>query len=100
VLTDNAESSFSVNVSQRGTMVWMKNQLDGLLGTGGVFESRSANAVTDAHALDNRISAMQDRLVDKEATLTRKFSALEAAMARIQSQSGSVVSQLQGMNAN
>jgi flagellar hook-associated protein 2 len=96
-LVDNAESSFAVNITQRGSMVWMKHQLDNVLGTSGVFQARSDGATEAIRHFDDRIRQMEDRLADKEQNLYRKFAALEAAMARAQSQSSGVVASLQRM---
>jgi flagellar hook-associated protein 2 len=98
VLVDNAESKFSVNVSQRGAMVWMKNQLDNLLGVGGVFQTRSEGSASATADIDRRITDLEARLAEKEERLYRKFAALEAAMARSQSQSSSLIGSLQQMS--
>ncbi|MDQ3809215.1 MAG: flagellar filament capping protein FliD, partial [Chloroflexota bacterium] len=96
-LTDGAESKFTVNVAQRGTMVWMKQQLDRALGTAGVFQARTDGSDRTMRQIDDRRRAMEGRLADKEQSLYRKFSALESAMARAQSQSSGVIASLQSM---
>ena len=88
-----------VSVAQRGTMVSFKSALDNLLGTGGTFSARSEGATEAARNLERRMQAIEDRLADKEQALYRKFSALEAAMAKSQSQTSAVMAQISRMNA-
>jgi flagellar hook-associated protein 2 len=98
VLVNNAESKFTVSVTQRGTMVWMKNSLDNMLGSSGVFQSRTDGSTSATNDINRRISNLEARLEEKETRLYRKFAALEAAMARSQNQSSSLISSIARMN--
>lgn len=88
------QDTFRLDVTQRGVMVRLKSSLASVLGTGGLFETRDKGATDEATGLENRIRDMEDRLAEKEKALYRRFAALEAALAKMQTQSSSLGSAL------
>jgi flagellar capping protein FliD len=69
-----------------------------MLGSSGVFQSRTDGSTSATNDINRRISNLEARLEEKETRLYRKFAALEAAMARSQNQSSSLISSIQRMN--
>jgi flagellar hook-associated protein 2 len=88
------EDTFSLSATNRGVMVRMQDRLDNLLDAGKYFDSRNDASEAISKQLSDQIATMQTRLDDKEAALNRKFTALEAAMAQLQSQSSALLSQI------
>lgn len=88
------EDSFSLTVSTRGVGVRMNDYLQGLLGVDGFFEGREDASEAVTSQLTKRIEDSEVRLKVREEMLTRKFAGLEAALARLQSQSSALLSQI------
>jgi flagellar hook-associated protein 2 len=81
------EDSFAVTVNTRGVVVQLKDTVDGWLGSTGYFANRESAAQAASSNLNKQMAVMEDRVKQREAALTRKFSALEVALARLQTQS-------------
>lgn len=88
------QSTFDVILNQRGVGVALKSAISGMIGTSGVFDTKSAADAAEAQRLDARIADYERRLTDKEASLNVKFTALETALSRIQGQSSALSAQL------
>jgi len=63
----------------------------------GQAATMSTNASNQADALSARITAAQDRLAMRKATLTAQFIAMESAMSKAQSVGTSLTSQINGL---
>jgi flagellar capping protein FliD len=93
-LTQGAEDTFDVTVTNKGIGVILNDYVNNLLGPGGYFDDRKKgdDAINDDYT--KRITDMQDRLDTKQAALERKFTALETTMSRLQSQNAQLMSQI------
>jgi flagellar hook-associated protein 2 len=99
-LTDGAEDTFSVTVTNKGVGVMLNDYLDSLTDIAGYFAKRksSEDAITESY--DRRLDTMQQRLDRKRASLEKKFSALEVTLSRLQAQASALSSQLAKLNAS
>lgn len=88
------EDSFTLAISSRGVMVRVSDYLERILGTAGLFETRQESVGAVSLQLTRRIDAMEARLKLKAEALARKFTGLEATIARLQAQNATLLSQL------
>jgi flagellar hook-associated protein 2 len=98
--TQGAEDTFAVTVTNRGVGVALNDFLNGLTDREGYFADRKSNDDLITKNFTDRLAVMQGRLERKEAALQKKYTALEVALSKMQSQSSSVLSQLAGLNAS
>ncbi len=77
-----------------GVVGGLDNYLKQLLGANGAFASRTASSNAITRRLAQKIDDMQVKLEAKQDALTRRFAALEASLAQIQTQSSALSSQI------
>ena len=99
VLTNGAEDTFSISVTNKGLGVTLSDYVNGLLDGEGYFAERKKGDDSITASYNQRIADMQDRLDRKQTSLERKYTALETAMGRLQSQGNALAAQLAKLNA-
>jgi flagellar hook-associated protein 2 len=99
-LTEGAEDTFSVNVTNKGLGVILADYVDNLMDLEGYFAERKKGDDAITAGYDKRIADLQDRLDRKQASLSRKYTALETAMSRLQNQGNALASQIAKLNAS
>ena len=80
VLTNGAEDTFSISVTNKGLGVTLSDYVNGLLDGEGYFAERKKGDDSITASYNQRIADMQDRLDRKQTSLERKYTALETAM--------------------
>lgn len=88
------EDAFSMTVDSRGVMVRLNDYLENLLGPSGFFAAREDSSNRISRELAKQMDEMEQRLQAKEDELNRKFSALETALAQLQTQSNALLAQI------
>lgn len=71
-----------------------KGMLDPLVAINGIFDQRIDSAGRDVTRIADKVTALDARLVLREALLRKQFTAMEAALQRSQTQSADLVSRL------
>jgi flagellar capping protein FliD len=99
VLTNGAEDTFSVTVTNKGLGVSLSDYVNGLMDAEGYFAERKKGDDSITASYNKRIADMQDRLERKQTSLQRKYTALETAMGRLQNQGNALAAQLARLNA-
>lgn len=99
-LTNGAEDTFSVSVTNKGLGVMLSDYVDNLQDLTGYFAERKKGDDAITAGYDKRIADLQDRLERKQASLERKYTALETSMSRLQSQGAALAGQIAKLNAN
>jgi len=99
-LTDGAEDTFSISVTNKGVGVALTDFVNGLTTVGGYFSTRKKGDDAINADYSARISNMQTRLDRKQASLEKKYAALEVAMSKLQSQSSALSSQITRLNSS
>jgi flagellar hook-associated protein 2 len=94
------DDSFTMTVNTRGVGIQIRDTMDSLLGATGFFKNREAANQTATDTLNKQIERMEERVAQREATLNRKFAALEVAMAKLQSQSASLSGAIARLSAS
>jgi flagellar capping protein FliD len=85
---------------QKGLLGMMSDKLKSMEGKAGRVQQARDGVTAQIDRLDDAIAAYELRLDQREITLRRKFSALETALARSQSQGSWMASSIGTMNAN
>jgi flagellar hook-associated protein 2 len=105
VLTANASlptsagtDTLTFTVTSRGVVQSVNNYVNTALATTGLFGTETSGAASDQRRLDVQISAAQTQLNLKQQSLQRKFTAMESALAQLQNQSQSLLSQINANN--
>lgn len=98
-LTNGAEDTFSISVTNKGVGVMLKDYVDSLLDTTGYFAERKKGDDAINNSYTKRIADMQDRLELRQRSLERKYATLETTMSRLQAQSSQLAAQIAKMNA-
>jgi flagellar hook-associated protein 2 len=99
-LTDGAEDTFSISVTNKGIGVALNDFLDKLTDLDGYFSTRKKGDDAISADYTKRLATMQERLDRKQASLEKKYAALEVAMSKLQSQSSALASQITKLNAS
>lgn len=73
-----------------GAFAALKNVLKDYTRTGGFVQSAQTQLNTQVSRLGNQVETMQSRLAIRRAALQQEFTAADAAMSRLKSQSGSL----------
>lgn len=81
-------------VGQSGALGRLNDFLTGALGTTGLFATEHNNTTSQLSDLNGQINEANDRLTQEQQGLQNQFSAMEAALAQIQSQGSSLLSSL------
>ncbi|MFN0073316.1 MAG: flagellar filament capping protein FliD [Chloroflexota bacterium] len=92
------EDSFTMTVNTRGVGVQLRDTVDGLLKPTGFFKTRETSTQTASDNLTKQIERMELRVSQREASLSKKFAALETSLARLQSQSASLSGSIARLN--
>src|SRR5690606_1167776 len=100
VLTDGAEDTFSLSVTNKGVGVTLNDFVTKLTDLEGYFATRKKGDDAITADYTKRIADMQDRLDRRQASLEKKYAALEVAMSKLQSQSSALSSQIAKLNAS
>ena len=77
----------------------LKTATDGLLGTGGVLPSATAGLKASIKDIDTRRASMTTRLIQIEARYRKQFTALDTALAGMNSTSAYLTQQLSSLSA-
>jgi flagellar capping protein FliD len=86
-------------LEKKGVGSKLRNSLDSFTDTiDGIFASRNAYFSDQIDDLESQIENMEDRLEMKEINLLKQFSAMENALAELQSQSDFFTQQMASMN--
>lgn len=88
-------------VLHEGVLLWAEGDRtspDEHVARGAIGRARDS-ATTTIRRFDDRISAYEDRVASREVTLRKQFSAMETALARLQSEGNWLSSQLSSMSA-
>jgi len=84
-------------VTSLGIMQSLNQYLTNLTTVGGVFQTEQSNAQSDGTDITNQIAVQNTLLAQKQTALQAQFTAMEVALAQINSQGGSLLSSL-GIN--
>src|SRR5207302_10504740 len=84
----------TLTFGQSGVLSSLSDFLTGQLGKGGVFESEHTSASNDLKNLSDQISSANNILAQKQLTLQSQFTAMETALAQLQSQGGQFAASL------
>ena len=87
-LPASGKATDTLTFGQSGLLTSLSDYLTTQLGKGGVFESEHTAAATDLKNLGSQITNANDLLTQKQATLQAQFTAMEVALAQLQSQGG------------
>jgi flagellar capping protein FliD len=98
-LTNGAEDTFSISVSNKGLGVILSDYVNNLMDITGYFAERKKGDDSITSSYDKRIADLQDRLELKQTSLERKYTALETTMSRLQSQGAALAGQIAKLNA-
>jgi flagellar capping protein FliD len=106
VLTANASlpasagtDTVTFTVTSRGVLQGLNDYLNTTLSKTGLFGTETTSATNDQRSIDVQISAAQARLALKQQNLQTKFTAMEQALAKLQNQSQSLMSQINTNNS-
>jgi flagellar hook-associated protein 2 len=89
-------SSMTDTITYRssGILGMLNDYLTTQLGTGGVFDAEHTSANSELSSLSSQITNANALLAQRQQTLQQQFTAMETAMAQIQSQNGSLLSSM------
>lgn len=93
------EDSVAMTVNTRGVAVRVNDATNNLLSATGVFANRESAIQSATQSLNKQIETMEARVKQREATLARKFTALETALSRLQIQSSALLTQISRLPA-
>jgi flagellar hook-associated protein 2 len=96
--TSAGTDTLNFTVTSRGVMQGLNDFLNTTLAKVGLFGTETTGATNDERTLDDQITAAQSRLALKQQNLQSKFTAMEAALAKLQNQSQSLTSQINANN--
>ena len=91
--------SIAYTVTSLGVMQSLNDYLTKLTSSGGVFQNEKNQALQQTTDISSQISAQNTLLAQKQTALQAQFTAMEVALAKINSQGGSLLSSL-GINPN
>jgi flagellar hook-associated protein 2 len=87
----------TVWVGASGVLGRLDDYLTSALGTQGIFQSETDSANSQVQELTNRINDMNVSLSAQQDRLQKQFTAMETALAQINSQGGSLMASLGSM---
>ncbi|MCL4533648.1 MAG: flagellar filament capping protein FliD [Bacteroidetes bacterium] len=90
--------TITTTVNSKGVGIKLADYLNSLCGTNGTFDQLQQSSTSDIDEMNKSIATLQDRLDAKQQSLYARFSALEVALAQLQSQSTSLNAQLLGLS--
>jgi len=91
--------SITYSVTSLGVMQSLNDYLTKLTGTGGVFRTEQSQAQQSTNQISNQISNQNAVLAQKQTALQAQFTQMEVALAKLNSQGGSLLSSL-GISTN
>lgn len=77
----------------------LESYLDSLVGSDGTLTTRRESGEEQIDRLAKQIATKEDLLTEKEQRLVQRFTALEVALARLQSQSSQIASQIASLSS-
>jgi flagellar hook-associated protein 2 len=86
--------TITYNVTSLGVMQSLNDYLTKLTTAGGVFHTELSQAQRDTTDITNQIATQNTLLAQKQTALQAQFTAMEVALAKINSQGGSLLSSL------
>jgi len=86
--------TIAYTVTSLGVMQSLNDYLKTLTSVGGVFQNEQAQSQTTSIDLTSQIASQNALLVQKQASLQAQFTAMEVALAKINSQGGSMLASL------
>lgn len=84
----------------KGIFTRMHDALFDWTGTGGILKTKTDSLQKQMSVLDEQMTAMEDRLVKREEYYYAKFTAMEKALATVQSQAAWLSAQLTAISSN
>jgi flagellar capping protein FliD len=87
-------------VSSAGVLQNVNNYLNSVLGAGGIFDVEAQGAAQQTTDINHQIASMNSRISQYQQTLQAQFSAMEASLATLQQQAGSLGLQLSNSNSS
>ena len=88
----------TITVPTKGVAQKLDDLLDLLLGTNGAFDAKRDSTLDQIDDIDGRIRALEEKLLAREVSLIREFSALELALVRLQRQQSALTSLIGSLN--
>jgi flagellar hook-associated protein 2 len=82
----------------KGYAAQLAGAIDGMIGVDGVISSRTDGINHSLRDIDKRRTVMEDRLIETEKRLRAQYTALDAALARMQGLSSYLTQQLGALN--
>ena len=92
--------SIAYTVTSAGVMQSLSDYLTKLTSTGGVFQNEKSQAQQQSTVISTQIAAQNTLLAQKQTALQAQFTAMETALAKINSQGGSLLASLGITNSN
>ena len=86
--------TITYNVTSRGVMQSLNDYLTKLTGPGGLFQTEQSGTQTELNSLSQQIANQNELLQQRQQSLQAQFTAMETALAQINSQGGQMLSQL------
>jgi len=88
------------NVTQEGVLQNLNSYVSQALGAGGIFNSEKTTNQTAVQNLNDQITQMNQNLDTYRQTLQSEFTAMEASLASLQSQSANLISMMGGSSSS
>lgn len=93
-LPSSGSRTDTISFGMSGVLSSLGDYLTTQLGKGGVFDSEHANSAAQLTSLSDQIKVQNDILAQKQQTLQQQFTAMETALAQLNSQSSSMLASL------
>jgi len=93
-------ASTSASSTTQGVAVQMSSTFKSMLGTGGLFTAKTDGINASIKAIDNRRTELNRRLTQIEANYRAQFTALDTAVAQMQSTSSYLTQQLASLSSS
>ena len=90
----------SANSSVQGVAVQMSSTFKSMLGSGGLFTAKTDGINASIKSIDNRRTELNRRLTQIEANYRAQFTALDTAVAQMQSTSSYLTQQLASLSSS
>jgi flagellar hook-associated protein 2 len=84
----------TISFGASGVLSSLGDFLTTQLGKGGVFDSEHTSSASELTSLGDQIKAQNDILAQKQQTLQQQFTAMETALAQLNSQNGQLLASL------
>jgi flagellar hook-associated protein 2 len=88
-----------ISYGQPGLLGRLNDFLNNTLGTNGLFQAETNETQQETTDLNDQINNMNDMLALQQQTMQEQFTAMEAALAQLQTQGGTLIASLSGLSA-